>query len=71
MKIQSKEKLINLNLTLTNLLATNSDPSLNHLISGLGSAYTSQLKVPFVDMLNVCNLGGLTFHLGATGKKHG
>ena len=70
MMIQCKEKLIHLKLTLTNL-ATNSDPSLNHLISGLGSAYTSQLKLPFVDILNFCNLGGSTFHLGATGKKHG
>ena len=69
MKIQCKEKLINLKLTLTNL-ATNSNPSLNHLICGSGSAYTSQLKFAFDAREFFCNLGGSTIHLGATGKKH-
>ena len=69
MKIQCKEKLIYLKLTLTNL-ATNSTPSLNHLICGSGSAYTSQLKFAFDFMGIFCNLGGSTFHVGATGKKH-
>ena len=81
MKIQCKEKLIYLKLTylliylkltLTNL-ATNStlSPSLNHLICGLGSAYTSQLKFVFDAMGIFFTLGGSPFfHLGATGKKH-
>ena len=70
MKIQCEEKLIYLKLTLTNLATNISSPSLNHLICGSGSAYTSQLKFAFDAMGNFFTLGGSTFHLGATGKKH-